>query len=379
MLLRSRRAMMGWALTLPFAAASAGPDQEVGDKEDRRQTVEALRKVHELGREVRRLGEWSVQADQIESFLDDLWERNGWNSESDQFAKRLNREVARIPPWRFKRRLDKMSELVAQRYQLGDQQRLRFEAQLFAESVGFIAGNADTILSHARDYIGRRLRGEPLSPDDVRRWTLESDPLVADLTDRVDRMSASMSRDMNADQRAKFERDLDSLHRQMEFVLQQRESWKRGEWKPEDWGLHNDPIQMGHPAAVDRAAAREPGQPVGRPRQPPQPGAVTSKLHRPFQAEDESTWAAYVRRFIARHQLDAAQREAIQSILAELEVRAALFRQRHAEQLAAVPEQERETAEVYQPLRSMFQELQQRAEALLTRSQQAADKAGGRG
>ena len=370
---------MGWALALAFAAASAGTDREARDNADRKQTVEALRKVHELGREVRRLGEWSAQADQIDSFLDDLWERNGWNSESDQFARRLNREVARIPPWRFKRRLDKMSELVAERYQMGDQQRRRFEARLFAESVGFIAGNADTILSHARDYVGHRLHGEPLSPDDVRRWTLESEPLVVDLIDRMDRMTASMSQGMDAGQRAKLERDLESFHRQMEFVLQQRESWKRGEWKPEDWGLQNDPIQMGHGPAADPAAPREPGQAVGRPRQPPQPGALTSGLNRPSQAEDESTWAAYVRQFIVRHQLDAAQRETIQSILAELEARAALFRQRHAEQLAAVAERERQTAEVYQPLRSMFQELQQRAEALLTKSQQAADKAGGRG
>ncbi len=365
---------LGWMLAFPIATVVAASDSDAPVKADPEQTVQAMRKVYQLGQEVRRLGDWSRQADQIESFMDDLWERNGWDSESDQFARRLNQEVARIPPWRFKSRLDKMSELVADRYDLSTRQRAQFEARLFAESVGFIAGNADTILRHAHDYVEKRLNHEALTPEDVRRWTEESDPLVVDLMARVDRIANSVSRDMTPAQRGKFHRDFESLHRQLEFVMRQRESWKRGEWDPEDWGLHNDPIQTGkmpereseNPRLTDRLdqGAR---RPTGKP-------AIAARMHRPVKPEDESTWAVYVRLFITRHDLDAGQREALRSILAELEERAAHFRARHEDELAAVPRQQRETSAAYQPLRDMFEELKRRAEALLTKTQRTTDK-----
>jgi hypothetical protein len=368
------QARFGWVLALPIATAVAGPDADAPDKADPKQAVEAMRKVHELGQEVRRLGDWSRHADHIESFIDDLWERNGWNTESDQFARRLNHEVTRIPPWRFKGRLDRMSELVADRYHLSARQRIQFEAKLFAESVGFVAGNADTILRHAHDYVEKRLNGEPLTPEVVQRWTNESDPLVADLMARVDRICNSVSRDMTPAQRAKFQRDLESLQRQMQFALQRRESWRRGDWKPEDWGLQKDPIQLGHALAREKHDPRLADRPTQNRHRPTGKTAIAARVHEPFVAENESTWAAYVRIFVARHDLDAGQRDAIHSILSELEARAANFRARHADELDAVPKGQRENSAAYQPLRDMFDELQRRAEALLTGTQRANDK-----
>ena len=371
-----------WAVVLALttvvpAAALEDPAPPEGPTapEDLANVAKAMRNVSEFGVEIKKLGDSSVQADLIDEFVDKLWERNAWNTESDLFAKRLNHEIARIPPWQFKRRLNKLSDMVAERYEFSTGQELRYQAKTFSEIIGFVVRNAGVISQHVGEYVNRRINNKPVSAEDVQRWTRESQPLVDDFLTIFGRVNESMQRDMNPRQRQLLERDLESFDRQMEYIKEQRASWARGEWRPEDWGLENDPIQMGLPtsnAGDTRLPGSVPLSPTARPRAYAPPN--TMALREPYVPEDESTWAVYVRRFIKTHGLDAGQRDAIRSILAELESRAAQYRRLHAGELAAVPGVGRATAEAFAPIRDMFAELKARAQGLLTEPQRTADK-----
>jgi len=350
-------------------------DDEPLPRADRDQTNQALRQVNDLGKQFRRLGDWSAQADLIDQFFDKVYEANGWDTDFDRFALDLNHEIVRIPPWMIRQRLSKMGEMVAKRYNLDTAQKVRLEAHLFAETVGLIAQNAGVITQHVGEFVSARAQNQPFTPDEVRRWTTESEPLFNDALERMDRVTGAMERTMDERQRQLFERDTQALDRHMKFIVKRREAWARGEWKPEDWGLENDPIQTGKAAAEkppdkpDPKAVSRPSEDAAAARERTAAAALKS-----YQAENETTWERYVRLFIAQHGLDAAQQQAIQSILNELQARAAQYRRAHAEELNVVPQPQRGESPAYQPLRDMFDELQRRSEALLTQSQRTVSQ-----
>lgn len=335
----------------------------------------ANQQLNGLGVEIQKLGDWSIQADMIDSFMDKVWDRNGWNTEADVFARRLTNEVAHIPPWQFQKRMEKLTELIADRYTFSPSQKNRFRSRVYRETIGMIAGNADMISSQVREYVSARLDKKPLTPDQIARWTKESEPLVADMLGRADRIIESMKRDMTDEQKRILDRDYQSFDQRTNYFVKQRAAWAKGLWIPEDWGLEHDPIQTGQSPdkAENRTQAAAMSDPFGNPlvMEAPPPHPESATIH---HAEDETTWARYVREFIATHNLDAGQRTAIQSILSEMEFRAEHYRKQHRKDLETVPPTRRLTSPLHQPIRQMFQELQARSEALLTKEQQAIAK-----
>jgi hypothetical protein len=313
----------------------------------------AAAQVARLTAELKRLGEWEDHYEIIENAIDGLWSQNQWTSEADLFARETISEVAKIPPWEFDRRIDKLVERVAERYDLSEANTARVKSMVYRESFGLIWNNAPVLFQQTREYVGQRLRGEPITPEEVARWVEESESLTEDWDQRRERLVEGLRSAVDEHHRDLFEQDLQSLRRREEAVEKLRETWARGEWKPEDWGLQNDPIQQGRAAA---AGVSGPGfTPIER-------AAMQRSGQRPnvYYDWDPATWEAYVRTFITLYQLDPGQVTAAESILAELLGRAADYVRAHHAELTEVPRAQRGTDERYAEVRELFEELRTR-------------------
>lgn len=362
----------GWYLLCLFLPSYSWAI-EAGVPPSEQQASAALKHISEIGAEMRRLGDWKPQADLIDAYMDKLWASQGWTSDADVFAKNVMREVSRTPPWQFQQRMEKLTGMVGDRYQLDAAQRARFESTLYRETFGMFFRHADLIVSQTREIVSARVMKRAFTPVDIARWTRESEHLLSDALSTIDRIGESMQRDMTDAQREIMRKDNESFRRRMEFVMEQRRSWANGEWTPGDWGLEHDPIQTGGKPERSQRDARLPPIPATRIADIGRIPDPMSKPAKPARPENESTWARFVRLFVAKHGLDAGQRTAIYSILAELESRAGQYRQGHHEQLTAIPTADRATSGAYAPIRDMFEELKARAEALMTNTQRALD------
>jgi len=81
--------------------------------------------IEDIARELKKFGPWEKRIKFIDTAMDNVWEANGWNDESDRFALSTAKEVARIPPWKVTDRLDRFTGLIAQRYSLSPRQTTR--------------------------------------------------------------------------------------------------------------------------------------------------------------------------------------------------------------------------------------------------------------
>ncbi|MCH7526472.1 MAG: hypothetical protein IID39_03450, partial [Planctomycetes bacterium] len=261
----------------------------------------AMEQIGLVTREFTKLGVWSSQTEMIENFIRDVWRENHWETEADRFAKDTMLQVSRIPPWRFEERMDKLIDRFSDRYELSPPQKVRFRSKLYRETFGLILRNASMMANQTREYVNTRLDARPFTTEQVARWTIESEDLVADSFKGMDRIFEALERDMSLEQREILQHDFGSHERRKKYVLEQRSKWAKGQWRPEDWGLRNDPIQAGRVAQAQGAAGGS--LPSDRPvsRNAPATGSLDRTPHKPdnrFVPEDESTWGRYIRLFI---------------------------------------------------------------------------------
>jgi hypothetical protein len=224
------------------------------------------------------------------------------------------------------------------------------KSAMYREALGFMWNNAPVLFRQVREYVDKRVRGEPFSAEQVAKWIQESEPLMEDWKERHDRLVEAIRPLVDEQHRELLERDLERFDRRMERFEALRESWSKGNWKPEQWGLDDDPIQnqgLGEGLSgftpIERAAMLRRG-----------------RLPAKHWDYDPSTWERYVRAFIALYDLDAGQIDAAESILAELLARAADYMWSHRVALADIPRDQRSTHERFRPLRDMFAELKTR-------------------
>ncbi|MHC4235371.1 MAG: hypothetical protein ACYSUQ_09680 [Planctomycetota bacterium] len=335
--------LCGW---LGAGLALAAPPVTIPEQPDEQ---EAAAQLERLSREFKKLGDWEGQFRIIDRAMDNIWSRNHWDSEADLFARETVREVAKIPPWELDRRLDRLAERFSDRYELGPAQRARFRGVIYRETFGFMWSNAGELFEQVRQSVGARVGGQPFTQEQVAEWTRRSEPMMADMQQRIDRMVEELGGTVDKAHRDRFERDLESFERRQAYVYRLRESWKEGGWKPEDWGLEDDPIQRG----------------AGRP-----PSQSRAEENKPaYSKTDPATWEAYVRDFIRRYKLDRGQAAAAESILVELLSRALSYLRANAEALAAISPEERADHELLGPIKAMFTELRSRLERIPTAAQ----------
>jgi hypothetical protein len=312
---------------------------------------------------------WDEEAQRLRRAAETLWERNGWNDESDRFARDVACEVTAIPPWDVAARLNLLTTRAAERYGLNDESAMRLKGSVMREAGGFIMRNGGAIIENGREALVARARGEPYTAEQVAKWAKVLEPLLTDMRASVDRVGDEIKPSLDPEHQRLFDQDMQSVQKRTRYVDAMRTRWTEGKWQPTDWGLEADPIQTRAvpPRALDPSAAIPiPVAPAAQPS--PNVSLPTCVSY------DPATWFACVLEFEKRFQLDAGQKSTAQSIHAELVERAGDYAKTHREELRAVPTPQRSTHPAYEPIRALFAELQARLDALPTTAQQETYK-----
>jgi hypothetical protein len=282
-------------------------------------------------------------------------------------------EIAEIPPWELARRVQVLNERLKERWDLTDRQAVRFQGLMWREITGCMVRHADMIMKQAREMIEARAEDGSFTSEQVAQWTRESEPLFTDLQQRVARVSECMGKMLDEDQVKVFERDLASFDKRMAYVEAKRQAWSRGEWKPEDWGLQQDPVSLAGAEAESRQEASLVILAEHDAENEAPPSGDTMSGDR-WYSHAPSTWYLYVEDAVQWYGFDRAQLEAAKSIHSELVQRARDCIKRHRPPLGAVPWEERDTHEGFETVRNHFAELKRRLDLLVTKAQ--LDKAG---
>lgn len=321
--------------------------------------AELLRDVHKL--------DWDEQAREIDHVLSNVWRQNGWNDEADQFARELARDVSQVPPWEFTRRFDLATSRVADRYGLDDASRGKLRGVIAREAAGMFVRHAPMMAAHGREFLAARLRGQPFDAGQVSRWAADDERIMPEVRECVQRLVNEIQPLMPEDRREVLQRDVASFQRRAAYIDTMRERWKRGEWRPEDWGLQDDPIHR----ATSQARPDEPAvAPQAEPVQS-EPAMSAPPEPRHWKSYDPKTWRAFVREMETELKMDAGQRVAAWSVHDELKLRATEYLNLHRDAAGLVPERERGEHPVYEPVRTLFAEMQARLDAIPTTAQRS--------
>ncbi len=319
--------------------------------------------------------DWDEEASRLRRAAEIVWQRNGWNEESDIFALEVACEVAAIPPWDVLGRLNFLTSRIRERYGLTEEAASRFRTSLLGEAGRLLMRHGPVIIEKGREVLAARVRGEPYSPQQVAGWAKFLEPVLADAQGSADRLAEVIQPSLDAEHRLLLERDRESFQKRTKYVDAMRAQWTDGKWEPTHWGLEADPIQNRAvpPGPADPSVAIGPDSPSAPLVPAGAERAAWTSLPKcvPY---DPTTWITYVLEFEQRLDLDAGQKSAAESIHGELVERAGDYSKTHREELIQVPAAERATHPAYEPICTMFSELQARLDALPTTVQRASEK-----
>jgi len=313
---------------------------------------------------------WDEEASRLRRAAESVWKQNGWNEESDTFAREVACEVTAIPPWDVVARLNLLTTRITERYALTEEATSRFRTSLLGEAGRLLMRHGPAVMEKGREVLAARVRGEPYTPQQVVEWAKLLEPILADARVSADRLAGEIEPSLDAEHKRTFVRDQESYQKRLRYVDAMRTQWADGKWQPKDWGLEADPIQNRAmpPGPADPLAAAPPAEPPVIPVLPaPEP---TAQVPLPkWVPHDPRTWYAYVLQFEKRFDFDAGQKSTAESIHGELVERAGDYSKTHRDKLLPVPVADRATHAAYEPICAMFAELQARLDALPTTAQ----------
>lgn len=304
--------------------------------------------------------DWDAESRHIHNFIQKTWKSNGWSDESDQFAAQMLEEVAKIPPWHVNARVEVMTGMLAARYGLEDDQAARWRGLMLQESGDLIRRHGGLIFSQAKEYIGDRMNGRLLTPEQVARWTRDAEPLRADLDKTVERLFQNFGNGLSQEQRRILDRDRLSAEKRMAQFSREVRRWEEGQWAPGDWGMDETAGTSDAMVAAEasREAEREQAERAGRAFVLPS-----------CANHDPDSWVVCALDFKKKYALDAGQRTTVDSLVDELAERARQSLAADRATLDAVPYGDRSKHPGYESARKTFSELQDRMGALLTSAQ----------
>ena len=302
--------LIGTVLTAERDARSQErPDAPEGTEEE---PLSLLERSQRLVANIQKLGPWEEQAELIQRAGDNLFQTYGWDSEADGFAQNMLRDITSIPPWDFTARFERVTQMISDRYDFTPEQLAQVQQKVMMQMFQFFGRHSSKIFQLSEEMISARAQGRPFSPEEVARWARLAEPMMQDGLDVYERTCREVEPLLNERQREIMTRDRAGELRRARSILARMEDWKQGRWKPEDWGLKDDPLHTGGrlpPGMRARYEARE---------------GVSADPE--FDPTDESAWARYVKWFIARHSLDAEQITAAEAILQDVRTQARVFR-----------------------------------------------------
>ncbi|MCB9849850.1 MAG: hypothetical protein H6817_04020 [Phycisphaerales bacterium] len=327
------------------------------DDPESQSIIPGTERISEIGQELRQLGDWDEMYQNAEPGIDSFWESRGWDDEADLFALQTVKETAAIPPWEFNNRINHVLDAVRDRYDLSDEQFRDVQSKAYGLIGAMAWRHGGTVFNQAREAVQTRTQHKPFTPEQVARWTEQTNKLFRELRGQFERVATEVEQSLTPEQRDIFERDFASYHRRMQAVEELRKKWEEGGWQPEDWALQNDPI---HRPLVEQQQAAAQQYDLAQ---------FERELSGPHDPLNESTWARYVHWFIRHYELDASQATAAFSILHELEQRAADYRQVHREEIADAETDGGTDHPVYLPIEKLFEELKRRLHPIPTQAQ----------
>ncbi len=355
---------------------------------------EVQRKAIRLMDALRKLEDWDQHHAYIVEAAETLFERNGWDSESDQFALQMLREVSRIPPWQAERRFREALGMISERYGLDEDQQAQLRHEIMMLDWELFSRHADRILEYATEAIETRAAGQPFTPGQIARWTTLAEPVFADMRQRFQEAAEAFADELTPEQRELLLRDVEAADRRLDWVEQMSEKWKRGQWSPADWGMDNDPIQNPElAAAAGGGASAAPtgnknqaagGQDVRRAQTGPASASKSPRRKAAASAPaDEHPWARYTRQFVARYRLNNEQRQRAWSIYRDARQREDYLTQRFqrardalrkrlADTKARAAVEQKQSSQYETERQRVFEQMKQRLEKLPTRAQRRA-------
>ena len=319
--------------------------------------------------------DWDEEARRLRRAAESVWKQNGWNGESDNFAREVACEVTAIPPWDVVARLNLLTTRITERYGLTEEAASRFRTSLLGEAGRLLMRHGPVMIEKGREVLAARVRGEPFSPQQVAEWAKDLEPLLVDARVSADRLAEEIQPSLDAEHKLLLGRDRESFQKRTKYVDAMRTRWLEGKWQPTDWGLEADPIQnrAAPPSGADPPAVL-PIQATNTPSPSLLPSAAPLVVLPKCVPHDPKTWYAYVLQFEKRFGLDAGQKSTAESIHGELVERAGDYSEIHRDELRPVPVPERAPHAAYEPICAMFTELQARLDALPTTVQRVTEK-----
>lgn len=255
-----------------------------------------------------------------------------------RWRERMEQTARATPEERRRMRVDWQVSMMTRTYELNDEQRAMVRAEFerssreYRESLGRDAEQMDRLRREMRDFWRERTRsGKNAGPD---RWkSLRNDPKFIKLRERT----KAMRRDHPYNWQDAIER--------VEKLLPE-EQVAAGRERRRQW--------------ISRLS---------------EPGDDSTDLPEAQPASSANDWAEYTKDFIERYKFDAAQTASARAILGDVEDRAASIRRTQEDvraELAALPdgpEKKQRLKALDEPLKSLFAELQDRLQRLVTEQQ----------
>lgn len=373
---------------VPVAAQARSPSQEVvagqgvpkqddpskDDESSFRRTwrkIEQFREILEGSRQT--IGNWDYYAMALRIMIERVWQEHGTGGESDRFARELAIRFAEVPPWKMER-FATVTAMLRERYNMNDEQAMQLIQGMNRAAFQTFVRNTDVMLTVGKEMadVGG-LTGDPQADADrIVRWAKMCKPLRADSLRFVEVEAQGIIAALDGEHQKLAKEDLETFRRWHAYGGRLIDRWIAGDWRYEDLGLTPEVFD---PRWLESQMRRLQAGP-----------AAASQWARPADADAEAVdaWTAYVQGFIRRHNLDPAQRQTAMTILRELRERAIEYMLSHRTDLQELdrrptqtPAAERQATErqrraLLEPIDSMFLELKDRLESLLTASQRTA-------
>ncbi len=359
------------AAALLLLSPAAGTWAEESDKP----TEGVISQIRELQEHAKEMGPWETEAGAIHDAHDNIFQKNGWTSEADQYSLDLLHQVTQIAPWDTAQREDVFLTGLQTRLNLTHDQRSLLGNEMRLESMKVTMKHIKDLLPVALDIAQTRARQEPFTAEQVQRWSQKFKPVMDDAMASVQKVIGKLDKTMTEEQRALLDRDMKALLKRHSDVEKMVEGWKAGNWNPSEWGLDNDPI---HANAMYEHRLKEAEK----------DGLVNLALSKKkpdvaATAKDKSAWRLYVEWFCNFYTCDDRQRNTAEGILTDSLKRATNFLQARGKAIAKV-EQLRDAAKtdaqrkvqiaeldrLQRPIEDIFKELRTRLETNVLTTQQ---------
>ena len=269
--------------------------------------------------------DWDEQNAYALAAIERLYELQGWNSEHDLFTLDVYREMSTLRPWQVSEQFDVLAGRCADRYMLDDTQTQILHDLLVRETCTLFVRHAGELLPLMAEVAHTRLNGQPFTTEQVTEWTHVLDPIFYDGRERVSAIAAELLEVFDPQQQELLLADLDETNRRLDRIQELGRLWWHGDWEPADWGLDQDPVQLGeHRGALRPHSTAPPAEPADRDEHSFAADSVAPRRNKtlapntdhpltsqPAKARPDEldAWTQFVRDFIARYHLDEAQQQ----------------------------------------------------------------------